>query len=502
MTNGIDKKALFKLKSEPYLKPISDLGVGFYNLDENTAILRFQLSNTKSPLLIHKNNLTAYAYFESSNGSVSDVIELAVEDSNKGIMTITLDKDFLQASTSTKVRGQVYIGVNNVDNKPEYNEVAVFREFNFEVKDALINKISAFTKIEYIRMFDQLKTRIKQRVLDIEEAIANGEDYVAEMKSVLQKGIETLNQIVSDGKQAIQSYIAESKKDIDLTQTEVVDEINKLSKGTKDSVETKANKAVETIETTSSETTAYVDSKMSEFKQTVEDNDLITDELLSEQLNGLGWQKYELTNDDGSIKIVNLESNFENLNKMTETGFFYTTNTPDLPSDVSSAGFLTVYARKGDAPIKHVYQPYSQNKIIVRNYYNEWSEWQKISQTQSDTGWVPFSIINGGRTNPAYDYGGDRNGYGCSYRAITNGSVTQKFVRVNADNVEHSQVIAQLPANFAKNVQIGFIRAPLIHNGTSLIIENDGTVKVFIANESEWEKSNNKYIYGTVSWIE
>ena len=74
MDNGIDKKALFKLKSEPYLKPISDLGVGFYNLDENTAILRFQLSNSKGPLLVHENNLTAYAYFESSNGSVSDVI--------------------------------------------------------------------------------------------------------------------------------------------------------------------------------------------------------------------------------------------------------------------------------------------------------------------------------------------------------------------------------------------------------------------------------------------
>ena len=33
--NGINKKALFKMKTEPYLKPISDLGVGFYNLDEN-----------------------------------------------------------------------------------------------------------------------------------------------------------------------------------------------------------------------------------------------------------------------------------------------------------------------------------------------------------------------------------------------------------------------------------------------------------------------------------
>ncbi|RIL15414.1 hypothetical protein BUY99_15040, partial [Staphylococcus gallinarum] len=89
MTNGIDKKALFKLASEPYLKPISDLGFGFYNLDENTAILRFQFSNDKGPLLISKNNLTAYAYFESTNGSVSDVIELEIEDEFQGIVTIT-----------------------------------------------------------------------------------------------------------------------------------------------------------------------------------------------------------------------------------------------------------------------------------------------------------------------------------------------------------------------------------------------------------------------------
>ncbi|MGO2207375.1 MAG: BppU family phage baseplate upper protein [Staphylococcus xylosus] len=502
MTNGIDKKALFKLKAEPYLKPISDLGVGFYNLDENTAILRFQLSNTKGPLLIHKNNLMAYAYFESSNGSVSDVIELEVEDSNKGLVTITLDKEFLQASTSTKVKGQVYVGVNNVDNKSEYNEVAVFREFNFEVKDALINKISAFTKIEYIRMFDQLKTRIKQRVLDIEEAIANGDDYVTEMKSVLQKGTETLNQIVSDGKQAIQSYIAESEKDIDLTQTEAVDEINKLSKDTKESVDSKANKAVETIETTSSEATAYVDDKMSEFNQTVENNNLITTEDLDQNISELTWQKHKITSDDGTIKIVDLEYDIENLNEMIETGFFYTTNTPNLPTDVSSAGFLTVYARKGNTPIKHVYQPYSQNKIVVRHYYNEWSEWQKVSQTHSDTGWVPFKIINGGRTNTAYGYGDTRNGYGCSYRTVTNGDVTTKYIRFNADTVVHKQVIAQLPSNFAKSPQVGFIRAPLVHNGTSVIVENDGSVKLYVANESEWEASDDKYIYGTISWIE
>lgn len=501
MTNGIDKKALFKLKSEPYSKPISDLGVVFYNLDENTAILRFQLSNTKGPLLIHKNNLTAYAYFESSNGSVSDVIELEVEDSNKGLVTITLDKDFLQASTSTKVKGQVYIGVNNVDNKPEYNEVAVFREFSFEVKDALINKISAFTKMEYIRMFDQLKTRIKQRVLDIEEAIANGEDYVAKMKSVLQKGIETLNQIVSDGKQDIQSYIKEAKANLDTTKNDAVGTIEKLAKDTQDSVETKANNAVETMASTSNEATEHIDNKMSEFKETVEDNDLITNELLDEEIEKLDWQRYKLTNNDGGYVTISLSEEIEKLHAL-EPGFYYFTSTP-IAGASSKAGYAQVETRSGISNIKRItFKPYNSEQVWIKRLYNDWEDWVLVSQTQSDTGWVPFKIINGGRTNTAYGYGGDRNGYGCSYRAITNGSVTQKFVRVNADNVEHSQVIAQLPSNFARNVQIGFIRAPLIHNGTSLIVENDGTVKVFIANEPEWEKSNDKYIYGTVSWIE
>ncbi|WP_426458409.1 hypothetical protein [Staphylococcus nepalensis] len=498
MTNGIDKKALFKLKAEPYLKPISDLGVGFYNLDENTAILRFQLSNTKGPLLIHKNNLTAYAYFESSNGSVSDVIELEVEDSNKGLVTITLDKDFLQASTSTKVRGQVYIGVNNVDNKPEYNEVAVFREFNFEVKDALINKISSFTKMEYIRMFDQLKTRIKQRVLDIEKAIANGEDYVAEMKSVLQKGIETLNQIVSDGKQDIQSYIEQAKEAIDTTQTDSINTIEKLSQDTKDSVKEKADKAVESIETTSNTATEHVDDKLSAFNQAVEDNDLITNEALSEHLDGLDWQKYKLTNDDGTIKIVNLESDIEKLNAMVETGFFYTTNTPGLPSDVSSAGFLKVYTRKGNSPIKHVYHPYSQNKIVVRHYYNKWSEWEKVSQTYSDTGWVPYNTINGVEKDAMFK-SDDDNGFDCAYRIIKRGDITTRKLRVNARNLTQGVTFAELPSGFAKHFQKFVVATPRNRNSGIIDVNTNGELKFnFYYNTTDWTDTD--YIYGEFTW--
>ncbi len=509
MANGIDKKALFKLKSEPYLKPISDLGVGFYNLDENTAILRFQLSNTKGPLLIHENNLTAYAYFESSNGSASDVIELEIEDSFNGIVTITLDKEFLQASTSTKVKGQVYIGVNNVDENPEYNEVAVFREFTFEVADALINKISSFTKIEYIRMFSQLKERIEQQVRDIEEAIANGADYVAEMKSVLQQGVETLNAIVDDGKEDIQAFITQAKTDLTKVKDDATEDLNTVANNVKSSVQDTASTSINAINATTTEATEHVDAKVTEFNQTVEDNGFLSPQILDEELGKLEWQKYKLTNDDGT-RIYLSKDSFTDVTQLPP-GFYETVTSDDassqgFPPGINNSSFVEIDVTKGGGTRTQIKVVMNYNmKTFCKTIHTNGADnygWKELFIEQSDTGWVPFTIINGGRTNTAYDYGGSRNGYGCSYRTIKNGSVTQKFVRVNADNVSHTQIIAQLPTNFAKGTQVGFVRAPLAHNGTSVIIENTGEVKVYIANEPEWTVSNDKYIYGTISWVE
>ena len=572
MDNGIDKKALFKMKTEPYLKPISDLGVGFYNLDENTAIIQFQLTNDSGPLMLHENNVSSYAYFKSQNGSSSDVIDLEIVDSYNGIVQITLPKDFLQASTDTKVTGQVYIAVNNVSGKAEYNEVAVFREFDFEVKDALINKISSFTKIEYIRMFDQLKMEIEQRVRDIEEAIANGSDYVAEMKSVLQKGIETLNTVVSSGKTDIQAYITQAKKDVETSKTNAVNTMTQTK---------------------------------TDILKAIDDKKIVSSTQLDEKVNGLSWQKYKLTRDDGAVNFLNIKGDLEAYQSLAP-GNYYTAETP-ISGASSNAGFTKVTHRH-DGLVKHIeFRPYSSKQIWIKRFYNTWSDWEKVTTElsdlnvqkykltnddgsriylakgsfkdvtalppglyetvtsddaqsqgfppginnssfveidvmrgadkraqikvvvnynmktycktihtngvdnvgwkemfveQSDTGWIPFEIINGGRTNVAYDYGSSRNGYGCSYRAVTIGSMTQKFIRVNADNVAHNQIIAQLPANFAKSPQVGYIRAPLAHNGTSIIIENTGEVRLYISNSAEWQKSDGYYIYGTISWVE
>ena len=500
MENGIDKKALFNLKSEPYLKPISDIGVGFYNLDENTAILRFQLYNDKGPLLLHENNLTAYAYFESSNGSVSDVIELDIEDSYNGVVSITLDKEFLQASTSTTVKGQVYIGVNNVDGNPKYNEVAVFREFKFEVADALINKISSFTKIEQIRMFSQLKMKIEQEVKDIEEAIANGADYVAEMKSVLQKGVETLNEIVNDGKKDIQSYISQAKTDLTKVKNDATGDITTTANNAKSSVQDTASTAVNSINSKTAEATEHVDSKVTEFNQTVVDNGFLSPQILDEELENLDWQKSKLTNDDGRLQQLS-EFDFDNPELIfgEKSQFAYVSGALNHPNNSTSNGTVMYLVVTTD--YKRIeYRPNGSNKIFYRRKEaGVWLDWKEITNNQSDTGWIPFNLVNGAKTNTAYT---TRNGFESAYRIIKNGDVTERYLRINGSNVDHNQVIAQLPSTFAKNVHIGFIRTPLAHNGSSIIIETTGEVKVYIENNDSWENSESKYIYGEVSWVD
>ena len=505
MTNGIDKKALFKLKSEPYLKPISDLGVGFYNLDENTAILRFQLSNEKGPLLIHENNLTAYAYFESSNGSVSDVIELEIEDSFNGIVTITLDKEFLQASTSTKVKGQVYIGVNNVEGNPKYNEVAVFREFTFEVADALINKISSFTKIEYIRMFDQLKMRIEQKVRDIEEAIANGADYVAEMKSVLQQGIETLNAIVADGKTDIQNIVTQAKTDLTKVKDNATEDITTTANNAKTSVQDTASTSINAINATTTDATEHIDGKVNEFNGLLETEEFITPEELGNQLEELEWQKYKLTNDDGSRQYVS------GLNLLTAPpGQYESTNTingplkengePDtgfIESDisVSSNGRRLIMATRS-----------SFNKTYIKTLHTNGTDagWKEITNDQTDTGWVPFQLINGATANTAFK-GGTDNGFDCAYRIEERGSVTEKSIRINVSKISHSQQIAQLPENFVKSVQFHYVRAP-INQGYGLVgVFPSGAVYVYIESDKRgsWDStSRDYYFYGEFNWKE
>nr|WP_275583587.1 BppU family phage baseplate upper protein [Mammaliicoccus sp. R-M63] len=484
------------MKTEPYLKPISDLGVGFYNLDENTAILQFQLTNNSGPLMISDNNVKSYAYFESKNGSASDVIDLEIIDNYNGIVQITIPKDFLQASTDTKVTGQVYIGVNNVSSKPEYNEVAVFREFNFEVKDALINKISSFTKIEYIRMFSQLKLKIEQQVVDIQEAIANGADYVAEMKSEREQGVKEINRTVTDGKAYIDNVVDQYKNEVATTKDDAIGEITTVSNNAKTSVNETADGVIKNINNVSNDATEHIDGKVDEFNGLLETEGFLTPEGLGNQLDELEWQKYKFVEDSGVLQGYSLANDLEALHSL-KTGVYYRTAVPIDNYEVSSkAGFLTVIEMD---VVKHIiFRPYNSRRQFLKRFYNSWKDWEEVGNNQLDTGWVTFDLINGAKQNTAYK-GETDNGFDCAYRTITNGSEVTKKIRINGTNLTPNQVIAQLPKNFAKNTQAFPVRVPTSSAGGYIVIRPSGTVNFYVSGDrSNWDETG--YAYGECTW--
>lgn len=495
MDNGIDKKALFKMKTEPYLKPISDLGIGFYNLDENTAKLGFQLSNSVGTLLISDENLKVYGYFESSNGSVSDVIELDIVDELNGIVEITLDQDFLHASTSTKVKGQLYIGVQNVSGKPEYNEVAVLGEFTFEVADALINKISSFTKVEYIRMFSQLKAQIEKEVQDIQDAIANGADYVAEMNTVKEQGITAINKTVTDGKNYIDNVIANYQGQVNSTKDDAIKDMNTAKDNAISSMNAKVSESIGNVDNLSKGAIEHVDDKILEFNTHIEENGFVQPADLDNKLNDLQWQKYKLTEDNGSFKKI-----VEGTDMLTlKAGSYESSSFVNDP--LNDAGFyeVTVTESYNGRKVIHAIHSYS-NRYFVKTIHSNGADkgWKELTNAQTDTGWIPFQLLNGALSNTTYK-GENDNGFDCAYRTITNGSEVTKKIRINGTNLTPNQVIAQLPKNFAKNTQAFPVRVPISYAGGYIVIRPSGTVNFYISGDSSnWTETG--YAYGECTW--
>ena len=154
--DGIYKNTQLKFKDEPKLSVTSSLDVLFYNLDINTATLDFEVTKNGYPLLLSENHVNAYVVFMAkSDNSIFTVQDLEIIDELNGILRATVPTDFLKAVSipnSTAIAlGQVYISVNGKD------DTVVMSEFDFKVKDSLINQMSSDIKVSYIRNFDDLK---------------------------------------------------------------------------------------------------------------------------------------------------------------------------------------------------------------------------------------------------------------------------------------------------------------------------------------------------------
>ena len=90
--------------------------------------------------------------------------------------------------------------------------------------------------------------------------------------------------------------------------------------------------------------------------------------------------------------------------------------------------------------MKMEYRPYNSDSVFHRTKFNgSWLDWTEISNTQTDTGWLPITIKNGYNKSTIPDFEP-------SYRVIGYSTHKKVYVRLGVKNLNTGKnVVATIP---------------------------------------------------------
>lgn len=378
--DGIYKNAKLIASDTPYLKPLSNEQIVFYNLDVNTAMLTFQLKKDKYPLQISKLNSDIDLYVESENGSRITLAVTEFVDPLNGIIRFIIDKDFLKAATDTWVKGQVRV---KAVGRPD---TVILNEFTFYVKDALINKIGADVKIRYIRQIDDLieeaKTRITSAMLGIdkvESVQVNFDSFISQQKQDLEK-------IVTDTEIRTNKLVDSAQKDINSAIQNMRDEADTIRQNLSDETSGAVTKPdVETM------LTGYVTT--SNFEEALNNkadkgeiapaglpdnfNELVN-QAVADRINELNQNK-PLFDDNGELYEIN-NPDLSTMDFVDTSGYFYAVGPLHTPDGNDTEGVLQILTYGNYTKV--IYSPNESNEIYLRSKLdrvgNNWTDWLNI----------------------------------------------------------------------------------------------------------------------------
>ncbi|MGD3975833.1 pyocin knob domain-containing protein, partial [Xanthomonas citri pv. citri] len=121
-----------------------------------------------------------------------------------------------------------------------------------------------------------------------------------------------------------------------------------------------------------------------------------TPEYVENKFTEKNWQKFKLTNDDGTnFYDSSLQIDFDNNEQLTSLpiGTRYVALTLNNPPETNNNGWLTKLKR-GDDAILIRYQPYNSTVIYQKRFYKTWSGWERVGSDVVDTGWVDLQLVN------------------------------------------------------------------------------------------------------------
>ncbi|PAK69921.1 BppU family phage baseplate upper protein [Staphylococcus haemolyticus] len=378
--DGIYKNAKLVASDTPYLKPLSDEQIVFYNLDVNTAILTFQVKKDKYPLQISSLNSDIDLYVESENGSHTSLTKVEYTDPINGIIRFVIDRDFLKASTDTWVNGQVRV---KAVGRPD---TVILNEFRFYVKDALINKIGADIKVKYIRQIDDLIEEAERRLITASAGIENVENIQLSFNSFISEQKQDLEKIVTDTEKRTNNLVDSAQKDINSAIQNMRDEADTIRKNLSD-------------ETVGAVTKPDLDTTLSNYVTTVDFNNALNNkadkgqvapsnlpdnfnelinQAVSDRISELNQNK-ALFNDNGELYEIN-NPDLSTMDFVDKSGYFYAVGPLHTPDGNDTEGMLQILAYGNYTKV--IYSPNETNAIYLRSKLNQvgnnWTDWLNI----------------------------------------------------------------------------------------------------------------------------
>ncbi|TJX90444.1 BppU family phage baseplate upper protein [Staphylococcus haemolyticus] len=496
----LEKVAKIDLEEEAYLKPISDRGIGFYNLDKNTAQFQFRVTKDNLPLLISTNNVKGYAFFKQStakNGdrpSTSGVLDIEFLDPMTGLIGVTVPPWFLKSVTNSTVLGEIYLSLNDYKNEDK-DDTVVLGTFQFEVKDSLVNQISSDIKVSYIRMFDDLRDELENKVEQLKKDIGSTQSLIDTIKQLSASATQAIQKSKDDSINSINTNKADALNNIEeqttLSLAQIDSKKNDVQSGfeiAKTAFQNSVDQNTQTFDAKVTDVNNLIDKKVNDFQT----NGALTKSDVDNLMGSYDWQKTALTQGNGAtIPVYDLD--FDNPTQITKSGFYYLYKPVNGPVTLNGM-LIVIYANANY--MKFIYTPYTSNEVHIRTKSGDWLPWQSINDFK-DTGWINLPLVNGAYANTEYT---DRNGYPCSYRIVTQNGVTTNHLRINASNLFSGQIFARLPQDMVKNAQSFSVRTPTGKPGCFLVINPTGDVLFYKSSiTGDWTEKD--YIYAQVSWI-
>lgn len=342
-----NKVAELELETTARYQPRANLDVAFSSMDRESAIFKFQITQNKLPLSIGSSNVKTHILLVHQNGS-KVYSPLTITDALNGVAQYKLENEMLKMPG--KVTAQVYVTRRGKDIQDSSYAVVAERIFTFTIEESLGWSFDGETKLNYIVEIDELIGTLESRINTAISAVENAENYV-----------ELVNEAKVDG-----------ITDIEIAKTNSISELNTLTLEKTEEIRNLGSEYIDSLETINNE----MNTKMNDFISNV------SPENYAKLEDTETWQKFKITNDDGTVELKNVNNDLTTLQNLSP-GNYYVSNMP-ITGATSTAGFLEKTER--DELVKRItFKPYNSTQIWIMRFYNSWSDWELTTKDMETT---------------------------------------------------------------------------------------------------------------------